>query len=94
MSLREVRPGLRVINKSNHVSKVSLNVAAGDELEVSEDVAAQLAAQNLDFVSTDHDDAAKAPQYPPPVEEPETEEAPAEEVEKPKPTRARSKRRS
>lgn len=92
MSLREVRPGLRVINKSNHVSKVYVAVQPGDELEVSEDVAAQLAAQNLDFVSTDHDDAAKAPQYPPPVGDPETEDAPVDE--KPKPVRTRRQRKS
>jgi hypothetical protein len=84
MPLNEIRPGLRVINKSNSVSKVTVHVAAGDELEVSEDVAAQLAAQNLDFVPKDHPDAAKAQQYPPPVEEdaPEAEEPKAKPVKR------------
>ena len=68
MSLNEPRPGLRVINKSHSVSKVTVHVAAGDELEVSEDVAAQIAAQNGDFVAVGSDDAAKAVPYPPVVE--------------------------
>ena len=47
MALKPVRPRLR--NISNDVAKVQLVVAAGDELEVSEDVAAQLAHQGAPF---------------------------------------------
>lgn len=79
MTLREPVPRLRVINKSNHVSKVAVVVQPGDALEVSDDVAAQLAGQNLDFVPSDHPDAAKAVPYPPVEDEaePVAEEAPA-----------------
>ena len=92
MALNEISPRLRVINKSNHVSKVLVNVQPGDELEVSEDVAAQIAGQSLDFVPTDHADAVKAVPYPP--VEPEADEPVADEpVEKPKP-RKRTVRKS
>jgi hypothetical protein len=96
MPLNKIRPGLRVINKSNSVSKVTIHVAAGDSLEVSEEVAAQLAAQNLDFVPADSDDAAKALPYPPPVEEDTPDEPVAEVVEetKPKPTKRTAHKRS
>jgi|GEM_PF-5748780 len=42
MALNPISARLRVVNKSNGVAKVSLVVAAGDELEVSSEVAAQL----------------------------------------------------
>lgn len=51
MALREAPPaglnppGVRLRNKTNAVAKVSLAVPAGDELEVSETVAAQLGGQ-------------------------------------------------
>lgn len=46
MALRDPRPGLRAIhNGSNAVAKAELRVAAGDTLEVSDEVAAQLFAQ-------------------------------------------------
>lgn len=45
MALKPINPRLRVINKSNGVAKVDLRVAAGDELEVSADVAAQLGSE-------------------------------------------------
>ena len=37
-------PGLRMFNRTNTAAKVSLSVAAGDELVVSENVANQLVA--------------------------------------------------
>jgi hypothetical protein len=93
MSLREVRPGLRVINKSQDVSKVQIHVAAGDELEVSAAVAAQLAAQNQDFAEVGTEAAGRAVQYPPPVEAAEAEDDPVVD-EKPKPVRTRRQRKS
>jgi hypothetical protein len=47
MALNPIRPRLR--NVSHDVAKVQLVIAAGDELEVSEDVAAQLAHQRAPF---------------------------------------------
>lgn len=85
MPLKAVRPGLRVINKSSGLSKVTIHVAAGDELEVSEDVAAQLAAQNQDFVATDSDAAGRAVPYPPvdpDVVDEEPEKQPAKRTSK------------
>jgi hypothetical protein len=38
-------PGVRLRNKSNGTAKVQLSIPAGDELEVSETVAAQLGAE-------------------------------------------------
>jgi hypothetical protein len=43
MGLNPIRPRLR--NISNDLAKVQINIAPGDEVEVSEDVAAQLAHQ-------------------------------------------------
>ena len=43
MALKPVRPRLR--NISNGVAKVQIIVPAGDEIEVSEEVAAQIAHQ-------------------------------------------------
>lgn len=91
MTLREPVPRLRVINKSNHVAKVAVVVQPGDELEVSEDVAAQLDAQSLDFVPSDHPDAAKAVPYPP-VEEADEPAAEVDEAPAPRP-RKRSARK-
>ena len=83
------RTGLRLINKAVGVSKVEIRVQPGDEVEVSEDVAAQLAAQNLDFVPKDSDAAKRALPYPPP--DPEETEA---TVEEPKPEKARPVKRA
>ena len=47
------RPGVRLFNKSNGVAKVGINVAAGAELEVDEDVATQLLAQSTAFAKID-----------------------------------------
>lgn len=47
MALNPIRPRLR--NISNSVAKVQISVAPGDELEVSDDVAAQLAHQGAPF---------------------------------------------
>lgn len=45
-------PGVRLINKSNRVAKVAIVVAAGAELEVDADVAAQLVGQTQAFTIT------------------------------------------
>lgn len=59
MSLRPIRPTLRTLhNGSNDVAKVSINVPAGDDITVSEYVAAQLQAQTGAF----KDGAAPAPE--------------------------------
>lgn len=42
MPLNPPVPRLRVFNGSRQIAKVQINVAPGDELEVSEDLAAQL----------------------------------------------------
>ena len=47
MALKPIRPRLR--NISNDVAKVEIVLAPGDEIEVSEDVAAQLAHQRAPF---------------------------------------------
>lgn len=47
MPLNPLRPRLR--NHSNAVAKIDLVIPAGDEIEVSEDVAAQLAVQRAPF---------------------------------------------
>jgi hypothetical protein len=48
MALRPIVPGLRVmVNPSHDVGKVSLVVPAGDVLEVSDGVAAQLERQGF-----------------------------------------------
>ena len=50
MALREPIPGLRTIhNGSNDVAKVSIGVPQGDELTVSDEVAAQLQSQSGAF---------------------------------------------
>ena len=86
MTLHEIRPGLRVINKGNSVSKVTLVIQPGDELEVSEDVAAQLDAQTQDFVPATPDVYKRTVPYPPPPEEVEvvedTESRPAKRAAK------------
>lgn len=46
------RPGVRLTNKSNDVAKVAVVVAAGAELEVDADVAAQLLGQTNAFTIT------------------------------------------
>lgn len=43
MALKPIRPRLR--NISNGLAKVQVSIAPGDEIEVSEDVAAQIAHQ-------------------------------------------------
>lgn len=49
------RPGVRVFNKSNGPAKAAIIVAAGGELEVDADVAAQLVGQTQAFTITDND---------------------------------------
>lgn len=49
MSLNPISPRLRVVHNSRDPRRVELTVAAGDELEVSEDVAAQLTAASTHF---------------------------------------------
>lgn len=74
MALREVSPGLRTIhNGSNGIAKVSLGVPAGDELTVSEEVAAQLQAQSGAF--KDGPATAAAPVAPSPVADESTADA-------------------
>lgn len=61
MALNPPVPGLRRIrNGSNSVAKVQINVASGDELEVSEPLAAQLKAASGAFQDVDPK-PAKAP---------------------------------
>lgn len=43
MPLNPLKPGLRVINDSRNAARVDVIVAPGEELEVSEELAAQLA---------------------------------------------------
>lgn len=71
MALKPVRPRLR--NTSNGLAKVSIAVAPGDEIEVSEEVAAQVAAQRAPLV------ASNTPAAPEPTEptEPTAEPEPA-----------------
>ena len=85
MTLHEIRPGLRVINRSNAVAKVTVHVAAGDELEVSAEVAAQLGPE---FVAADPDVYKRAVPYPPVVDAPAAAE-PVEHVAASKPRRSR-----
>ena len=59
MALNPIRKQLR--NISNGVAKVQINVAAGDEIEVSEDVAAQLAHQGAPFRDTSSPAATPEP---------------------------------
>lgn len=47
------RPGVRVFNKSNGPAKAAIIVAAGAELEVDADVAAQMVGQTSAFTITD-----------------------------------------
>lgn len=57
--LRPPTPGLRRLhNKTKDVAKVEVSVGPYDELEVSEDVAAQLQAQSPAFVD------GSAPEWP------------------------------
>lgn len=49
MPLNPIRPRLR--NTSNGVAKVQIVIPAGDEIEVSEEVAAQLADQRAPLQS-------------------------------------------
>jgi hypothetical protein len=57
--LRPPTPGLRRLhNKTKDVAKVEVSVGPYDELEVSEDVAAQLQAQSAAFVD------GSAPEWP------------------------------
>lgn len=79
MALHEIRPGLRVINKSNAVAKITIHVAAGDELEVSQDVADQIAAASQAFAPAEPEIYKKVKPYPP-VEEAPADDAPAAEV--------------
>lgn len=54
MALREPAPGLRrVRHNANSPKRVELIVPAGDELEVSEEVAAQLQAADPHFQPVD-----------------------------------------
>lgn len=57
MALNPLNPRLRVINKSNGVAKVDLRIAAGDELEVSAEVAAQLGSEFTDAGSVPQQEA-------------------------------------
>lgn len=77
MALKPIRPRLR--NLSNDVVKVALTVPPGDELEVSEDVAAQVAHQRASL--TDVDATPPGPKITEPIPEP-VDEAPAEPVKK------------
>lgn len=69
MALKPIRPRLR--NISNDVAKVQITIPAGDEIEVSEEVAAQLAHQGAPM----RDVAAPKAKAADP--EPEAEGAPA-----------------
>lgn len=61
MSLNAPTPGLRPIyNKSKSTEKVTLSVAPGDRLDVSEDIATQLAAASGAFVGEDQAHVAQA----------------------------------
>lgn len=61
MSLNAPTPGLRPIyNKSKSTEKVSLSIAPGDRLDVSEDVASQLSAASGAFVGEDQAHVAQA----------------------------------
>ncbi len=75
MALNPIRPRLR--NISNDVAKVQIIVPAGDEIEVSEDVAAQIAHQRAPLVDT------SAPASGPKVTEAPAEDLPAEVAEEP-----------
>lgn len=67
MALKPVRPRLR--NTSNGLAKVSIAVAPGDEIEVSEEVAAQVAAQRAPLVAS-NTPAASEPTEPAAESEP------------------------
>jgi len=54
------RPGVRLRNRSNAVAKVQLVVPAGDELEVGDDVAAQLLRQSTAFDKASSDSGGLA----------------------------------
>lgn len=66
MALKPVRPRLR--NISNDVAKVQIVVPAGDEIEVSEEVAAQIAHQGAPLQAS------------PPVPDPVPGKAPAKKA--------------
>lgn len=59
--MNQPTPGLRpLFNRSNSTQRVELFIAAGDELAVSDDVAAQLPAAFAPVGDTSKDDAAAA----------------------------------
>lgn len=61
MTLNAPTPGLRPIyNKSKSTEKVTLSVAPGDRMDVSEDVAAQLSAASGAFVGEEQAHVAQA----------------------------------
>ena len=66
--LKDPVPRLRVVNKSNHVSKIVVGVQPGDEVEVSEDVKRQIYAQNGDFTAVTEPEPAEPETEPEPVE--------------------------
>ena len=89
MPMNEVNPRLRLINKTNAVAKINLIVPPGDELEVSEEVAAQLPQA---FVGAGTEAAEVAVPYPP-VEPEAADVEPVVEV-KAKPAPKRRTRKS
>src|SRR4249920_1253319 len=54
-------PGLRLLYNSKSAGKVSLSVQPGEDLTVSEDIAAQLQAADGHFVAYDAEKAAVFP---------------------------------
>ena len=81
MALKPIRARLR--NHSNGLAKIQLNVAAGDEIEVSEDVAAQLAHQGAPFSEIESETAAE-PVKPKPAKKAPAKKAPAKKAPAPR----------
>lgn len=77
MPLNPIRPRLR--NVSNGVAKVELVVPAGDEIEVSEEVAAQLAHQRAPFSEATPSEAKPVAKKPPAKKAPAKKAAPKAE---------------
>jgi len=77
MGLNEPIPGLRpLFHNSNQPTKVTLVIPAGDELAVSDDVAAQLQAASTHFESPD------TPKVAPPAADTPADDEPVEPAPK------------
>lgn len=80
MALNPIRPRLR--NISNDLAKITLSIPAGDEIEVSEDVAAQIAHQQAPLAVAAPEKAPVAPEAPAEAEDAPEAKKPAKRTRK------------